>query len=323
MSVEPQSAGANGTGAVDPAPSSAGTALILTPYRMKRPRFAFAPRHVIWGTGFLLAIGLGGVGLASIRSGATLAVATEHAQADASTQLLHKLEDEVARLKGSVDTLRTADASRQDELLRGLRKSVDNLKSEIEQVKTTDGATLAQLSTKLDKTDHDPNPKLAEIMARLEKIDRDPAQKTGDGAAQKLSEVQSRLDRIERQVSSPSTTGTIPVPPRPTATPPVQGSAPVASAAPIPVAKPAVKQDATFVPLGAPKTLPVKTPTVDGWVLRDVYDGLALVEARGGGLREIAPGEFLPGVGEIRSIERRGQSWVVLTSRGVIENNAW
>ena len=57
---------------------------------------------------------------------------------------------------------------------------------------------------------------------------------------------------------------------------------------------------------------------VQGWLLRDVYGGLALVEGRFGGLREVAPGEFVPGAGEIRSIERRGRGWVVVTSRGLI-----
>ena len=41
-------------------------------------------------------------------------------------------------------------------------------------------------------------------------------------------------------------------------------------------------------------------------------------------MREIAPGQYLPGVGEVRSIERRGRSWVVVTSRGIIEaDNRW
>ena len=58
-------------------------------------------------------------------------------------------------------------------------------------------------------------------------------------------------------------------------------------------------------------------------MLRDVYGGVALLEGRAG-LREVAPGEFLPGVGEIRSIERRGRGWVVVTSRGIIQaDNRW
>ena len=69
---------------------------------------------------------------------------------------------------------------------------------------------------------------------------------------------------------------------------------------------------------------PPRPATVDGWLLRDVYGGVALVEGRAGGLREVAPGEYVPGVGEIRSIERRGRGWVVVTSRGLIQaDNRW
>jgi hypothetical protein len=42
------------------------------------------------------------------------------------------------------------------------------------------------------------------------------------------------------------------------------------------------------------------------------------VQGRSGGLREVGPGEYLPGAGQIRSIERRGRTWVVMTSQGVI-----
>ena len=302
---------------------AASTALVLSPLPRPAPRFRLATRHVVWGVGFLLAMALSTAGLDFAMSGTSGTVAVERIQADASAQVLRRLEGEVAQLKGSVDLLRASDTTRQDESLRGLRKSVDNLKQEIEQVKTTNGVSLAQLSTKLDKTDRDPVPKLTEIMARLDKLDtRQP-----DTATQKLADVQSRLDRVERQVSSSASTGTIPVAAR--VVTPTVASAPLpmtAPASPTSLQRPtklAAKPETSVVPGSDPKALPSSAPTIGGWVLRDVYDGVALVEARGGGLREIAPGEYLPGVGEVRSIERRGKAWVVLTSRGVIENNTW
>jgi hypothetical protein len=57
---------------------------------------------------------------------------------------------------------------------------------------------------------------------------------------------------------------------------------------------------------------------VDGWVVREVYDGAALVEGRNRRLYEVVPGGMVPGVGRVESIERRGRSWVVLTDKGVI-----
>ncbi|WP_131117083.1 hypothetical protein [Lichenihabitans psoromatis] len=317
-----------------------GTALIpFVPATATAPVFRF--HHGVWAAGFLLAIGAGAFGVQSIRSSAASSMmAQKAADPDATAQVLHRLQDEIGRLKGSVDTLRTtADASKQEDTIRGLKKSVEGLRQEIEQSRANDGATLAQLSSKLDKPERDPSQKLAEIMARLDKLDRDPKDKTPD-ASQKLADVTNRLDRIERQVASPTPTGTIPVapPPRPVTAPQRTASTAQAAAAyvPLPTKQDSVvsstksqatktppKPDVSVVAANDPRALPMKPPTVDGWVVRDVYDGLALVEARRGGLREIAPGEFLPGAGEIRSIERRGRSWVVLTSRGVIENSTW
>jgi len=46
------------------------------------------------------------------------------------------------------------------------------------------------------------------------------------------------------------------------------------------------------------------------------------VESRRG-LREIAPGDSLPGAGRVQAIERRGRQWVVVTSNGVIDANGY
>ncbi len=60
-----------------------------------------------------------------------------------------------------------------------------------------------------------------------------------------------------------------------------------------------------------------KPPVLEGWVLRDIYDGRALVESRNG-LFEIAPGSNLPGVGRIENIKRQDGRWVVVTPKGLI-----
>jgi hypothetical protein len=57
--------------------------------------------------------------------------------------------------------------------------------------------------------------------------------------------------------------------------------------------------------------------TVEGWVLRNVYGGAALVEGRPG-LIQVMPGDSLPGVGRIESITRQDGRWVVVTSKGLI-----
>jgi hypothetical protein len=57
---------------------------------------------------------------------------------------------------------------------------------------------------------------------------------------------------------------------------------------------------------------------INDWVVRDVYHGIALVEGPQGAV-EVVPGDVLPGAGTVRSIQRRGDGWIVLTSRGYVD----
>ena len=50
----------------------------------------------------------------------------------------------------------------------------------------------------------------------------------------------------------------------------------------------------------APAPKPIKSEPVDGWVLREVYNGSALVESRNRRLYEVMPGGVIPGVGRRR-----------------------
>jgi len=52
-------------------------------------------------------------------------------------------------------------------------------------------------------------------------------------------------------------------------------------------------------------------------VLRDVYDGGAVVEGRSG-TYEVYAGDPIPGVGRVDAIRRQDGRWVVVTSRGLI-----
>ena len=78
----------------------------------------------------------------------------------------------------------------------------------------------------------------------------------------------------------------------------------------------APKQAAVPMVLGDPPTT-LKPPVVQGWVLRRVYDGAALIEGRDG-IVEVEPGLVTPGLGRIESIKRQDGRWVVVTSRGLI-----
>ncbi len=129
-------------------------------------------------------------------------------------------------------------------------------------------------------------------------------------AAAQSGTVAARLDKIEKTVATH-----YPTLDKPAANPDVTGSI-HALPAPEPPLPPT---------LGAPA--PVKTiershvPT-GGYVLRDVRDGVAIVEGADG-VREVSPGDLLPGAGRVRRLERRSGQWVLVTAEGVVDMNGY
>ena len=318
-------------------PSATGTALIRLPLEKPRRRLPpFRTSHGLVAAAVAVLLGSGFVAGTEFVAGrpSTAEAAAVLPPADTQMDVLYRVQGEVRSLKASLEGMRSAaETSRQDDSLRGLKRSVDLLKQDLEGVKAASTGAVGQLSAKIERLDRDPTPKLAEISARLDKLDHDPSTK--------LAEISSRIERIERQVSSNEPAGSIVTPvPLPVArtaavpspAPPVVSAASMISApsskSDVPRIETAkgegAKADSARVDAAAKPDLPVKPTIVDGWMLRDVYGGVALVEGRAGGLREVAPGEYIPGVGEIRSIERRGRNWVVVTSRGIIQaDNRW
>jgi hypothetical protein len=67
----------------------------------------------------------------------------------------------------------------------------------------------------------------------------------------------------------------------------------------------------------APKVEVARLPTVEGWSLRDVANGGALIEGRQG-IFEVYAGDPVPGLGRIDAIRKQDGHWVVVTSRGLI-----
>lgn len=60
-----------------------------------------------------------------------------------------------------------------------------------------------------------------------------------------------------------------------------------------------------------------RLPTVEGWVLREVGRGSALIESRRG-LYEVFAGDPIPGLGRVDAIRKQDGRWVVVTSKGLI-----
>jgi hypothetical protein len=105
---------------------------------------------------------------------------------------------------------------------------------------------------------------------------------------------------------------------------PVAAPTPVAAAAPVAAAKEvtgSIAPPATAAAIPAapatPKVEVARLPTVEGWTLRDVADGGALIDGRRGAY-EVYAGDFIPGLGRIDAIRRQDGRWVVVTSKGLI-----
>ena len=60
-----------------------------------------------------------------------------------------------------------------------------------------------------------------------------------------------------------------------------------------------------------------RLPTVEGWVIRDVGRGGALIEGRQG-IFEVYAGDPVPGLGRVDAIRKQDGKWVVVTSKGLI-----
>ena len=202
----------------------------------------------------------------------------------AQRQETRQLADELRALKASLGGLQASlERGRPNDDAKSLKASVDALKQGLDTAKSDTAGALAQLSGKLDRADQ--------------------------VAAQKLAQIVDRLDRLERRTDALPVGSSVPQPPQ---RPGVQAPPPPFGAQPQ-----AQMTQAQVTPANAQA---LQKMPIQGWVLRDVYDGIALVEGRGG-YREVAVGEAIPGVGKVEAIERHGRRWVVVTSQGVIASD--
>jgi hypothetical protein len=71
---------------------------------------------------------------------------------------------------------------------------------------------------------------------------------------------------------------------------------------------------------GLPRLAPVpetKPGTIEGWTVRDVVGGTAVLEGPNGQWRATS-GDTVPGLGKVDSIVRWGSRWIVATSKGLV-----
>jgi len=131
-----------------------------------------------------------------------------------------------------------------------------------------------------------------------------------------------RLDKVEKAQAEPAAKlaklseaveklrTTLPVAAAPVAAVPVAAKDVTGSIAPPATAS-------ASAPAAAPKVEVGRLPTVEGWVLRDVANGGALIEGRQG-IYEVYAGDPVPGLGRIDAIRRQDGRWVVVTSKGLV-----
>lgn len=134
------------------------------------------------------------------------------------------------------------------------------------------------------------------------KINADIAALKSSGAAQSAKIVE-RIDRVEKAQAEPA------------AKLAKLNEAVEKLRTPAPTAAASAPETTGSIKTTAPQ--PNRLPIVEGWTLRDVYDGTATVIGRQG-IFDVIPGDPLPGVGRVDAIRRQDGRWVVVTSRGLI-----
>jgi hypothetical protein len=158
-------------------------------------------------------------------------------------------------------------------------------------------AEIVALKSSLEHNSRTTTGQLNKASDRLDKVEKAQAE-----PATKLAKLSETVDKLRAVQASTTTAAAAPAPAKD-----VTGSIPQlqAAAAPAPT------------PVAPPKPEVARLPTVEGWVLRDVANGSALIESRRG-MYEVYAGDPIPGLGRVDAIRRQDGRWVVVTSKGLI-----
>ncbi|TWB49887.1 hypothetical protein [Bradyrhizobium sacchari] len=177
--------------------------------------------------------------------------------------------------------VQVADTSALDASVARIDADLVALKANVEHTNKTGLSQFNRANDRLDKLEKaqaEPMAKLAKLSETVDKLRATPPAAPAQAAAAPAKE----------------TTGSI--------APTTQVATAAAAPAPVPA---------------APKTEVGRLPTLEGWRLRDVANGGALIEGRDG-LYEVYAGDPIPGVGRVDAIRRQDGRWVVVTSKGLI-----
>jgi hypothetical protein len=158
-------------------------------------------------------------------------------------------------------------------------------------------AEIVELKASLEHNSKTTTGQINKASDRLDKVEKAQAE-----PAAKLAKLSETVDKL-RSAQATTTAAAAPA-----AAKDITGSIPQQVAA---VTPPASAQAAP------PKPEVARLPTVDGWILRDVANGSALIESRRG-MYEVYAGDPIPGLGRVDAIRKQDGRWVVVTSKGLI-----
>ncbi len=148
-------------------------------------------------------------------------------------------------------------------------------------------ADVTALKAAVETSGRSANSQLVKLGDRLDRFERAQLE-----PAAKLAKLAEAIDRIEHRAPAMAT----------------------------PALRDTTGSTAALAPPHQPQAAPVRDtdpPVLEGWVVRSVYNGAALIQGRLG-VVEVERGDTLPGLGRIESIRRQDGRWVVVTSKGLI-----
>ena len=172
------------------------------------------------------------------------------------------------------------------------------------------GASLARIDTELASLKELNVAQSAKVNERIDRIERAQVE-----PAAKLAKLNETVERLR---AAPSAFASAAVPKE------IAAAAPAPPPAVAPVASVAAAKDTTAAiqpPVVAgkpkPKTDISRLPNLEGWVLRDVNNGGAVIQGKQG-VFEVVAGDAMPDLGRVEAIRRQDGHWVVVTTKGLI-----
>ncbi|MGU3662664.1 hypothetical protein ACLBX9_00540 [Methylobacterium sp. A49B] len=232
--------------------------------------------------------------------------------------------DAVMALSTTLDAGRTetarlgSDIAQLHQVLADLRASTDTARKEAGSRSSTLGDRLAQLDKTL-------NAKTAALSERFEQVEREQNARIAALATQLERRATAAVMPAAR--TEPTQTGSLAEAPRSVETKSVEAKVPEPRSSEPRSSEPRAPEtnlaDAKAIDLKPKAATPEKPPVIDGWALRDIFEGAAILENRRHRLVEVGPGDIVPGVGRVEAVERRGRDWVVVTRQGLVTPQAW